>query len=404
MADFDPYYRWLGIPPEEQPAHHYRLLGLTLFESDRVVIETRSLDQIDRVRKLQLVEDPEVVSSVLGALALARSCLLDADQKAAYDTELYEELEASWGAATDENSHIQIADQPKTTGTATHSWWWSYHNLPRSLVRLVQRVRHGLFSVWESIHRLERNQLPVLRWVLTLGACVALALVLFVLTQKIAPTLLSQPPKLSDGLVAYYPFKGNARDESGSGNLAPVSKYDLATDRFTSRGSAYKPGRQPRRHRNQRIQLDVAGLPTGSSPRTVSLWTNQESDRAHGLLAWGIAKNGQAFTLMVHPDYGGTFVVSSWGRHYDIDSKVRADGNWHHLVGVYDGSLKIYVDGTLCTSAVRAINTVRTKVYLGAQVGGIQKSNGTLDDIRIYNRALSANEVKQLYAYERAAP
>ena len=50
MADFDPYYRWLGIPPEEQPAHHYRLLGLTLFESDRAVIEARSLDQIDRVR------------------------------------------------------------------------------------------------------------------------------------------------------------------------------------------------------------------------------------------------------------------------------------------------------------------------------------------------------------------
>ena len=95
MADFDPYYRWLGIPPEEQPAHHYRLLGLTLFESDRAVIESRSLDQIDRVRNLQLVEDPEEVGSVLGALALARSCLLDADQKAAYDAELYEKLASS---------------------------------------------------------------------------------------------------------------------------------------------------------------------------------------------------------------------------------------------------------------------------------------------------------------------
>ena len=92
MADFDPYYRWLGIPAEEQPAHHYRLLGLTLFESDRAVIESRSLDQIDRVRKLQLVEDPEVVGSVLGALSLARSCLLDADQKAAYDAELFAQL------------------------------------------------------------------------------------------------------------------------------------------------------------------------------------------------------------------------------------------------------------------------------------------------------------------------
>ena len=94
MADFDPYYRWLGIPAEEQPAHHYRLLGLTLFESDRAVIEARSLEQIERVRNLQLVEDPEVVGSVLGALALARSCLLDADQKATCDAQLTEALAA----------------------------------------------------------------------------------------------------------------------------------------------------------------------------------------------------------------------------------------------------------------------------------------------------------------------
>ena len=40
MSDaFDPYYIWLGIPPEDQPPHHYRLLGVTLFESNREVIE-----------------------------------------------------------------------------------------------------------------------------------------------------------------------------------------------------------------------------------------------------------------------------------------------------------------------------------------------------------------------------
>jgi hypothetical protein len=35
---FDPYRKWLGIPPEEQPPHHYRLLGLELFEEDADVI------------------------------------------------------------------------------------------------------------------------------------------------------------------------------------------------------------------------------------------------------------------------------------------------------------------------------------------------------------------------------
>ena len=38
--NFDPYYKWLAIPPEEQPPHHYRLLGVQRFESDPDVIAT----------------------------------------------------------------------------------------------------------------------------------------------------------------------------------------------------------------------------------------------------------------------------------------------------------------------------------------------------------------------------
>ena len=35
---FDPYHKWLGIPPQDQPPHYYRLLGIELFESDPDVI------------------------------------------------------------------------------------------------------------------------------------------------------------------------------------------------------------------------------------------------------------------------------------------------------------------------------------------------------------------------------
>ena len=39
MTKFDPYHRWLGIPPEEQPAHFYRLLGIKALEDNADVIE-----------------------------------------------------------------------------------------------------------------------------------------------------------------------------------------------------------------------------------------------------------------------------------------------------------------------------------------------------------------------------
>ena len=48
---FDPYYKWLGIPPNEQPPHHYRLLGLQLFERDVEVIEAAANRQMAYVQQ-----------------------------------------------------------------------------------------------------------------------------------------------------------------------------------------------------------------------------------------------------------------------------------------------------------------------------------------------------------------
>ena len=43
---FDPYHKWLGIPPKDQPPNHYRLLGVDLFESDPDVIDAGGSESI----------------------------------------------------------------------------------------------------------------------------------------------------------------------------------------------------------------------------------------------------------------------------------------------------------------------------------------------------------------------
>src|SRR5262245_33497292 len=53
QAGFDPYHKWLGIPPKDQPANHYRLLGLALFEHDAEVIESAADRQMAHVRTYQ---------------------------------------------------------------------------------------------------------------------------------------------------------------------------------------------------------------------------------------------------------------------------------------------------------------------------------------------------------------
>ena len=85
---FDPYHRWLGIPPKDQPANHYRLLGVEQFESDPEVIRDAAERQMAHVRTYQLGQYTGISQRILNELAAAHACLLDSHRKAAYDASL----------------------------------------------------------------------------------------------------------------------------------------------------------------------------------------------------------------------------------------------------------------------------------------------------------------------------
>lgn len=89
---FDPYRKWLGIPPAEQPPHHYRLLGLALFESDPDVIANAADARMAHVKTFQTGRYGELSQQVLNHLAGAKVCLLRPETKAEYDRQLQSEL------------------------------------------------------------------------------------------------------------------------------------------------------------------------------------------------------------------------------------------------------------------------------------------------------------------------
>ena len=74
---FDPYRKWLGISPAEQPPHHYRLLGINLFEEDPDVIEAAADRQMAHVRTYQTGKHGDESQRLLNELSAARVCLLD---------------------------------------------------------------------------------------------------------------------------------------------------------------------------------------------------------------------------------------------------------------------------------------------------------------------------------------
>ncbi|HVX12061.1 MAG TPA: hypothetical protein VHC22_12845 [Pirellulales bacterium] len=85
---FDALHKWLGIPPAEQPPHHYRLLGIAVFEADADVIESAADQRMTHIRSFQTGKYSAQSQRLLNELSAAKLCLLDADRKAAYDDTL----------------------------------------------------------------------------------------------------------------------------------------------------------------------------------------------------------------------------------------------------------------------------------------------------------------------------
>ena len=85
---FDPYYRWLGIPPKHQPPNYYRLLGLESFESDPEAIRDAAAQRMAHVRTYQLGKHSELSQKILNELGAAKACLLDEEKRAQYDANL----------------------------------------------------------------------------------------------------------------------------------------------------------------------------------------------------------------------------------------------------------------------------------------------------------------------------
>ena len=65
MTPFDPYHKWLGIPPEQQPASYYRLLGIAEYESDLDVIESAAERQMIYLRTFQTGPNYELAERLL---------------------------------------------------------------------------------------------------------------------------------------------------------------------------------------------------------------------------------------------------------------------------------------------------------------------------------------------------
>lgn len=107
MDDYDAYHLWLGIPPEEQPPSHYRLLGLRPFEQNAEVIRNAADRQRSHVKRLGVNQYEQRGQELLNEIELAKICLLRPEKRQAYDEKLRDELN-SRQALRQNSTHIEL--------------------------------------------------------------------------------------------------------------------------------------------------------------------------------------------------------------------------------------------------------------------------------------------------------
>ena len=109
---FDPYYKWLGIAPKDQPPNHYRLLGIDLFEEDGEVIAFAAKRQAKHLRTFRTAQLTPLVQKLLDEVHAAFTCLSDPNIKRTYDEYLREETKAAVSATAPSTK-----DKPTTAAT-----------------------------------------------------------------------------------------------------------------------------------------------------------------------------------------------------------------------------------------------------------------------------------------------
>ncbi|MEI8192672.1 MAG: LamG-like jellyroll fold domain-containing protein [Flavobacteriia bacterium] len=198
----------------------------------------------------------------------------------------------------------------------------------------------------------------------------------------------------SNGLVGWWPFNGNANDESGNGNHGTSgSGISLTTDRFLISNSAYDF--------NGSGNISLTLLPTtGSQDFTISGWikTNDVTVRK-GIACWGQDNpwNSTYFNITANGYLKFDFAFNG-GPQSPI---FIADNNWHSvIVTCTSGLVQLYLDGTVTGTALSmSPNITGSNKALGANIDNSGSNNfiGTLDDIGIWNRALTQCEIQDLY-------
>ncbi|KKO20342.1 MAG: Ig-like domain-containing protein [Candidatus Brocadia sp.] len=215
---------------------------------------------------------------------------------------------------------------------------------------------------------------------------------------------------LNDGLVASYPFNSNAQDESGNGNHGTVQGATLTNDRYGNANSAYSfDGIDDHILIPDNNSLDL------SNSLTITAWIKSlDTSGPRAIVSkWNDDTRDWAYLFKDHNDSDKLRIELSQGNHHDLadlegTTSIVPD-QWIHVAVTYDSNfVKLYFNGAEDASLSRTgiMNNSAENLLIGAVYSRniSEYFHGVIDEVRIYNRALSESEIHELYSPDTTPP
>jgi hypothetical protein len=220
-------------------------------------------------------------------------------------------------------------------------------------------------------------------------------------TNVFGQNLPSYLPK--DGLVGWWPFNGNANDESGNGNHGTVNGAKLNTDRNGNYSRAYSFDGL-----SNFIELNNTEDLVLNNGLTFSAWFNSNDIRMASIVdKETFPDEGYGYRLNIRSDNEiwaehGSYGIAPTGTMGAFAKNAYTTKIWTHVVGVLnkiDGINSIFVNGKLIDSKTINLLISNSKKIQVGRASFVDKEffNGIIDDIAIYNRALTEAEVQALF-------
>ena len=208
-----------------------------------------------------------------------------------------------------------------------------------------------------------------------------------------------------DSLKGWWPFSGNANDASGNGNNGTVNGATLSADRFGYNNSSYQLDGI-----SNLINLNTL-LPSKFS---ISIWVQIKNFKSYsglgsqiiGTYNNNVAPSGFVCGTNGNPSLFGQHWASLWNPNNNYPTVISNDSLkvdvWKNLIATYDGTdLKYYSNGSFAGSVKANYIANSRPIFVGAReflnAGPSFFLNAKVDDIGVWNRALTQQEISNLY-------